>query len=104
KHVERVLEPKLLQIGFERVIIDDGWISPEYLFEKNGIWFGCSWDPRDWYLDIALGKLFRFEDFAPRAIVLSSFNAYLRVLNIPLKTFAPYSDGREYFTYQFGMV
>lgn len=64
------MEPKLKKLGFERIKIRDNWICPTFLYEHDDIWFGSSWDWRDFDLNIDLGKLFFFHDVMPRVIVL----------------------------------
>jgi hypothetical protein len=59
----------LATLGFREVQPPDGWIAPARLFECQDRWFGASWDWRDLYLEIALGRLFRFRDVLPRVIV-----------------------------------
>lgn len=101
---ESIVAPKLLLLEFEKIILPEGWISPEYLFEKDGVWFGCSWDWRDHYLEIDLGHLFYFEDVMPRVIVQNTFESYLKLLGIPLREPALDSYHHDYLTHKFGLV
>lgn len=68
---KKELEPILLDLGFSRYILPKGWIQPSFLFKHNtnNIWFGCSWDWRDFYFDAELGTLYGFKDVLPRVIV-----------------------------------
>ncbi len=70
--VKQVLQPKLFSLGFERIRIKDGWIAPTFLYEHDDIWLGASWDWRDHYLEIDLGRLFLFRDVLPRVIVIGT--------------------------------
>lgn len=65
------LEPTLSELGFSRFILPKGWIQPSSLFkhDTNNIWFGCSWDWRDFYFEAELGSLYRFKDVLPRVII-----------------------------------
>jgi hypothetical protein len=65
------LEPTLLELGFSRYSLTKGWIQPSFLFKHNtnNIWFGCSWDWRDFYFKAELGGLYMFKDVLPRVIV-----------------------------------
>ncbi len=74
QEVQRILQPKLLSFGFERIKIKDHWIYPTFLYEHNDIWFGTSWDWRDNYLEVDLGRLFFFKDVLPRAIIVGTIN------------------------------
>ncbi|UWG96261.1 hypothetical protein LPY66_15325 [Dehalobacter sp. DCM] len=68
---KKELEPTLLELGFSRYCLPKGWIQPSFLFNNNthNIWFGCSWDWRDFYFEAELGSLYRFKDVLPRIIV-----------------------------------
>jgi hypothetical protein len=66
---KRLLTPPLRTLGFREVLPPDRWIAPMKLFESKNRWFGASWDWRDRYLDVALGRLFRYRDVLPRVIV-----------------------------------
>lgn len=66
---EQTVAPVLFGLGFREVRPPHDWIAPTKLFESENRWFGASWDPRELYLDVALGQLFRFRDVLPRAIV-----------------------------------
>ncbi len=103
---ESILEPKLRNSGFERVILAAGWISPEYLFEKDGIWFGCSWDWRERYLEIDLGHLFFFEDVLPSVIVYGPFESYVNLLGADIagNSDCPGVRDGSYLTYKFTLV
>ena len=65
----RLLAPPLRTLGFREVLPPDGWIAPMKLFESRNRWLGASWDWRDRYFDLALGRLFRYSDVLPRVIV-----------------------------------
>ena len=69
---EELVIPKLLDIGFEQVIVKGRWIKPKLLFSKEDVWVGYSWDWRDSYLDLNLGKLHFLKDVLPRVIVLGT--------------------------------
>jgi hypothetical protein len=72
--VKSNLQPKLFSLGFERIKIKENWIYPTFLYEHNDIWFGTSWDWRDNYLEIDLGRLFFFKDVLPRVIIIGTIN------------------------------
>ena len=74
QEVKKILEPKLLSLGFERIKIKENWIYPTFLYEHDNIWFGTSWDWRDNYLEIDLGRLFFFKDVLPRVIIIGTIN------------------------------
>lgn len=74
KEVKSILQPKLFSLGFEKIKKKEHWIFPKFLYEHNDIWFGTSWDWRDHYLEIDLGKLFFFKDVLPRAIIIGTIN------------------------------
>ena len=75
KEAVRILQPKLISLGFERIKIKENWIYPTFLYEHDDIWFGTSWDWRDNYIEIDLGRLFFFKDVLPRAIIIGTINA-----------------------------
>ncbi len=68
---KKELEPTLLETGFSKYSLPKGWIQPLFLFKHNtnNIWFGCSWDWRDFYFEAELGGLFMFKDVLPRVII-----------------------------------
>lgn len=72
KKVKQVLQPKLFLLGFERIRIKGDWFAPKFLYEHNDIWLGASWDWRDHYLEIDMGRLFLFKDVLPRVIVIGT--------------------------------
>ena len=74
KEVKQILQPKLFSLGFERIRIKGHWIYPAFLYEHNDIWFGTSWDWRDTYLEIDLGRLFFFKDVLPRVIIIGTID------------------------------
>ena len=78
--IDRVLKPKLVQLGFEEVKLKD-CMKPEVLYRKNNLWFSTSWDWRDRYLDIDLGHLHWFKDVMPRFIVLGDYSSYSNEIN-----------------------
>jgi len=65
------IEPLLMEMSFSRYSLPKGWIQPSYLFKNTdkNIWYGCSWDWRDFYFEAELGGLFGFKDVLPRVIV-----------------------------------
>ena len=65
KHVAPVLD----RLGFREVGAPPGWIVPSKLYLRNKTWFAAESDWRDGYLAFTLGRLFRFRDVLPRAIV-----------------------------------
>ncbi len=101
---ESILEPKLFSIGFKRVVLAKGWISPEYLFERDGIWFACSWDWRDRYLEINLGRLFFFKDVLPRVIVYGPFENYLMSLGDDVRNRSDHPNDNNYIFDRFNLV
>ena len=68
---KKELELILLEFGFSRYRLPKGWIQPTFLYKhnSNNIWFGCSWDWRDFYFEAELGGLYRFKDVLPRVII-----------------------------------
>jgi hypothetical protein len=74
QEVKRILQPKLYSLGFERIKIKENWIYPTFLYEHNDMWFGTSWDWRDNYLEVDLGRLFFFKDVLPRVIIIGTIN------------------------------
>jgi hypothetical protein len=67
---ERIVGPVVRAHGFRRVREPDGWMAPRLLFVCDNRWVGASWDSRDRYLEVQLGRLFEFRDVMPSAIVL----------------------------------
>lgn len=65
------LEPLLLDIGFSRLSLPQGWIQDQFLYKNNtrNIWFGCSWDWRDYYLEAEVGRLYKMRAILPRVVV-----------------------------------
>lgn len=78
--IDRILKPKLLELGFKEVELKD-CMRPEILYRKNNLWFGTSWDWRDRYMDIDLGHLHWFKDVMPRFIVLGNYSSYCNEIN-----------------------
>ena len=74
QEVKRILQPILFSLGFERIKIKENWIYPTFLYEHNNMWFGTSWDWRDNYLEIDLGRLFFFKDVLPKVIIIGTIN------------------------------
>lgn len=70
----RLVEPVLFGLGFREVRPPVGWMAPAKLYEFENKWFGASWDWRDQYLEVRLGRLFRFRDVGPRAIVRGHYH------------------------------
>ena len=73
--IDRVLKPKLVELGFEEIILK-GCMKPEVLYRDKNLWFSTSWDWRDRFLDINLGQLHWFKDVMPRVIVLGDYSFY----------------------------
>lgn len=69
-----LLEPVLVGQGFRRVLPPDGWMAPTELFESHNRWFGASWDWRDRYLEVSLGRLFQYRDVLPRVIIQGPYS------------------------------
>src|SRR5437868_4228563 len=65
KHLAPILE----RLGFREVRGPQGWIVPSKLYFRDNNWFAAESDWRDGYLAFTLGRLFRFRDVLPRAIV-----------------------------------
>lgn len=95
---------KLVDLGFQEIKIKDDWIHPELLFEKNGIWFGASWDWRDMILEIDLGKLYIFEDVMPRVIIRGSYDVYLKIKGITTKEARDFSEFEDFFEFKLNEV
>ena len=68
---KRELEQTLLELGLTRYSLPKGWIQPSFLYkhDNNNIWFGCSWDWREFYFEAELGSLYKFKDVLSRVIV-----------------------------------
>jgi hypothetical protein len=75
KIIRRVLEPKLLELGFKKVELR-GCISYEALFRKEDLWLGTSWDWRDRYLDLSLGHLYWFKDVMARVVITGDYSSF----------------------------
>jgi hypothetical protein len=73
--LDRILKPKLESLGFKEVVLKDS-IQPEFLFNRDELWFGASFDYRDRYLSVELGRLYWFQDVMPRVIVLGDYGDY----------------------------
>jgi hypothetical protein len=73
--IDRILKPKLVALGFKEVKLKD-CMKPEVLYRNNNLWFSTSWDWRDRYLDIDLGRLHWFKDVMPRFIVIGDYSSY----------------------------
>jgi hypothetical protein len=73
--LSRTLKPKLESFGFKEVVLKD-CIQPEFLFNRDELWFGASFDYRDRYLSLELGRLYWFQDVMPRVIVLGDYGDY----------------------------
>jgi len=70
-----ILEPVLNDLGFVKIALT-GCIHPEFLFNKERLWFSLSWDWRDRYLDVCLGHLFWFKDVMDRVVVIGDYSNY----------------------------
>ena len=75
KLVDRILLPKLLDVGFREVSLS-GCIGYEALFRKQDLWLGTSWDYRDQYLDLNLGHLYWFKDVMPRVVIVGEYSSH----------------------------
>ena len=73
--LDRTLKPKLESLGFKEVKFKD-CIQPEFLFNKGQLWFAASFDSRDRYLSVELGRLYWFKDVMRRVIVLGDYGDY----------------------------
>jgi hypothetical protein len=73
--LDRTLKPKLESLGFKEVSFRT-CIQPEFLFNRAELWFGASFDPKDRYLSVDLGRLFWFKDVMRRVIVLGDYGDY----------------------------
>lgn len=100
KSVMQILQPKLFSLGFERIRIKDGWIAPTFLYEHNDIWLGASWDWRDHYLEIDLGRLFLFKDVLPRVIVIGT----IAINDIQARELKAFDEYETYFQEMFTRV
>ena len=70
-----ILSPILNNLGFKRVKLKK-IICDEYLYNIGEIWFSLSWDYRDQYLDVSLGKMFWFKDVMERVVVIGDYSNY----------------------------
>ncbi|MEE9342119.1 MAG: hypothetical protein V3V12_00635 [Gammaproteobacteria bacterium] len=85
KTIDKYLKPILIELGFEEVELK-GCMKEEVLYRKNRLWFGTSWDWRDRYLDVNLGRLYWFKDVMPRFIVVGNYSSYSnKVQGVPEK-------------------
>ena len=75
QHFRKLLNPTLEELGFKRVKLK-GIMCTEYLFTNGSVWFSLSWDWRDQYLDVSLGKLFWFKDVMERVVVIGDYSNY----------------------------
>ena len=67
------LTPTLKDSGFKTVRLKS-CISYEELWRKGRLWFGASYDFRDQYLDVNLGRLYWFEDVMPQVVVIGDIS------------------------------
>jgi hypothetical protein len=100
QEVTRIPQPKLFSLGFERIQIKENWIYPTFLYEHDDIWFGTSWDWRDSYLEIDLGRLFFFKDVLPRVIIIGTIN----INDIPSIRSKSFEGYEKYFQTVFAEV
>lgn len=49
-------------------------MRPEFLFHRDRAWFALSWDWKDQYLDVCLGRLFWFRDAMTRVVVIGDYS------------------------------
>jgi len=75
KNFRRIVEPYLKELGFNKVTLKN-CMHPQFLFNKERLWFSLSWDFRDSYLDVNLGHLFWFRDVMERVEVIGDYSNY----------------------------
>lgn len=73
----KMLEPVLAEHGFRRIVPPHDWMAPTQLFESQNRWFGASWDRRDRYLEVSLGRLFCYRDVMRRAIIQGPYTHHV---------------------------
>jgi hypothetical protein len=76
---QQFVTPVLNKLGFSRVLLRD-CMHPEHLFQSDRIWFSVSWDWRDQYLDVCLGRLFWFRDVMPRVVIIGDYSHWNRTV------------------------
>ncbi|MEP5764753.1 MAG: hypothetical protein ABJ308_09165 [Halieaceae bacterium] len=70
-----ILGPVLEELGFKQVKLKD-CMCPQYLFNNGQTWFALSWDWRDQYLEVSLGRLYWFKDVMERVVVIGDYSHY----------------------------
>ncbi len=76
------LEKSIFELDGYRVYSINGVIQPEYLYRfPKGIWLSFEVDEKDNYFDVKLGRLFLFDDIAPRMVVLERLEYYFKGVN-----------------------
>lgn len=75
EHFNTVLRPALEDLGFLEVKLK-GCMCPEFLFNNGRLWFSLSWDKKERYLEVSLGRLFRFKDVMERVVVIGDYSNY----------------------------
>jgi hypothetical protein len=70
---EKILRPTLERLEFREITLKD-CMRPEYLFHRDRSWFALSWDWKDQYLEVCLGRLFWFRDVMPRVVVIGDYS------------------------------
>jgi hypothetical protein len=70
-----ILQPTLESLDFKRVRLKS-CIFYEELWRNGRLWFGCSFDVRDQYLEVSLGHLYWFRDVMPRVIILCDYSSF----------------------------
>jgi hypothetical protein len=70
---EKLLRPTLERLEFREVALKD-CMRPEFLFRRDRSWFALSWDWKDQYLDVSLGRAFWFRDVMPRIVVIGDYS------------------------------
>lgn len=78
----QIITPKLIDCGFERCFIREGWMKPCYLYYciNSELYFSCSYDWRDNYIDCSIGDAYEFKDAMPRIVVLYHYNIFYKIL------------------------
>jgi len=75
KKVREIVQPKLKELGFKRVKLDR-CMCPEFLYRNDRLWFSLSWDWRDRYFEVSLGRLHWFKDVMERFVVIGDYENF----------------------------
>ena len=75
KEFNTILKPVLVKLRFVEIKLKN-CMCPEFLFNKDRLWFSMSWDWRDRYLEVSLGHLFWFRDVMKRVVVIGDYSNY----------------------------